>query len=110
MSIKIEGKKVIYKDMKCVEITKIQALTENKLPIGYIQSEKYWAVQTAEGSLKCSNGNGKYSFLFLGTTHPMEHFIEIIENCREAGKRLERINKKLRLKNKNWKGNITIEI
>ena len=107
--IKIKTRKIILDDILGREIIEVEALTEDSLPIEYLDSwDKYVMIMEDNEISLWNNEQDLGVNIFPGMKISETRFQEYIEMIKKAGTYLQEINESI--KRKKWKGKETIKI
>lgn len=105
--IKIETEKVVVRGVQRRRIKKIEALSEQELPLEYVQGLPFVRFGNDGQSLLMRDlmGAGNNTmWMNLNELWDEEVFQKWLEVIKASGQRLKEINKKLEERNRDWKG------
>ena len=105
MSIEIKTKKIIVQGEQYIKITGLKALKHSELPLIYVKNENH--AYLSETGMRI---NTKSYNLHLGNEYAESSITSIIKELKTAGVLLQKINKELKEKNKDWHGEETFII
>lgn len=110
MSLRIRTKKIVERGIKYIEITKISSLSEEELPVEYINGESVFCIKKPTHLLHYREDIGmvpRGNFLALGGLYTEKVFASKMAIIRKCGNILMKINKVLSKENKGWEGKET---
>ena len=105
MAIEIKFTKLIEAGQPKVQIDRVQALKLSDLPQDYTHKGDhcFLGIDRGENALIVDNKNDvTLAYLREGDVVGAKYFYDALDLIRKCGKRLMKINKKLKKENKNW--------